>query len=170
MPAVQAGYRHCAPENALLVILVFLLPTYLLSPLVLYRDEMWIQVAWKVEIVRILKSQQIADLKKLLAWRCVQRVLKTANTNNEGRIKSHLETQANGQAVVFLKGLLKVLISEISFCQSIEQLCPLSSHQESKSFMIADYDCPWSYVFIHRFKGEYILPLKLCLNPSFQRF
>ena len=33
------------------------------------------------------------------------------------KVTSHLETPANGQAVVFLTGLLEVFISEISFRQ-----------------------------------------------------
>ena len=98
----------CTSELPFCQIQFYLLPTYLLSPLVLYWDEMWIQVTWKVGIVRILKSQQIADLKSFLHdvacrefWRLQTRILK----------------------------------------------------EESKSFMIADFDCP---------------ALKLCLNPSFK--
>ena len=43
---------------------------------------------------------------------------------------SHLDPPANGQAVIYLTGLLEVFISELSiFGNSIGQLCPLSSHQ-----------------------------------------
>ena len=43
-----------------------------------------------------------------------------------GLISSHLETPANGQAVIFLTGLLEVFISEISFCQQYQTVLYLT--------------------------------------------